>query len=67
MNDGNYIFGVNRYEIDENDLIVMKHEVNPVQLVSVVEKSKLIPKAEDDNQFDYDENISRLGSLLGNR
>ena len=58
-------FGVNRYEIDENDLIVMKHEVNPVQLVSVVEKSKLIPKAEDDNQFDYDENISRLGSLLG--
>lgn len=58
-------FGVNRYEIDENDLIVMKHEVNPVQLVSVVDKSRSIPKEEDEHQFTYDENISRIGSLLG--
>ena len=61
----NLYFGINKYEIDKSDLIIMKHEVNPVQLVTVVDPSTVIPKETNENQVTYDENISRILELEG--
>ena len=61
----NLYFGGSKYEIDENELLIMKHDVNPVQLVAVVDKATIIPREEDENQREYDENVSRIAQLGG--